>query len=183
MWGLDPSAGEAEATNPMCLSAKANWARAAESRNPGRLSRSATNAGRADVAADAEKLDGRTAGELVTSTYAQQTSDVLLTGEYQSVLDTSVKTAGARIVANASVDLFGGNAVAQAECRLAIDSQTSSGFDQDIPLVGSNSDATLSFSFAAVVEAGTHAIDVACKEEGGNVEVIYATLTAIAVGE
>lgn len=127
----------------------------------------AANAERAGVAADAEKLGGRTASELATSNYAEQKSDVLLSGQYQPVLNTSVKTAGARIVANASVILFGGNAAAQADRRLAIDSQTSSGFRQDIPLVGSDSDATLSFSFAAVVGAGTHTIDIACKEGRG----------------
>lgn len=143
----------------------------------------AADAGRADVSADAEKLGGRTAGELVTSTYSQRTSDALLTDQYQPVLDASVKTAGARIVATASAHMVGGSAAAQAECRLAIDSNTSSGFRQDIPLVGGDSDATLSFSFAAVVEAGAHAIEIACKEGEGNVEVIYTTLAAVAVGE
>ena len=79
--------------------------------------------------------------------------------------------------------MYGGNAAAQATCQLAIDSQTGYGFDQDIPLVAPGADATLSFTFAATVEAGTHAINLACKEKVGNVEVVYADISAVGVGE
>jgi hypothetical protein len=64
-----------------------------------------------------------------------------------------------------------------------IDTQTSYAFDQDIPLSGTSSDATLSFTSAAKVDAGTHAISLACKEKVGNVEVVYASIAAVAVGE
>jgi hypothetical protein len=134
--------------------------------------------------ANAERVGGKTASELETpSTYAERTSDALLTSEYQPVLDTSLETTGKRIVATVSVDLYGGVAAAEAACQLAIDSETSSAFDQDIPLVGGSSDATLSFTFAATVDAGTHDIDLACREEEGNVEVIFANIAAVAVDE
>ena len=79
--------------------------------------------------------------------------------------------------------LFGGTAMAEAACQLASDSETSSGFDQDIPLVGANSDATMSSTFAATVDPGTHDIDLDCKEEEGNVEVVLASIVAVAVDE
>ncbi len=134
--------------------------------------------------ANAERVGGKTASELETpSAYAERTSDALLAADYQPVLDTSLKITGTRIVATATLDLFGGNAAAEAGCQLAIDSETSSAFDQDIPLVGADSDATMSFTFAATVDAGTHDIDLACREEEGNVEVIFANIAAIAVNE
>lgn len=140
--------------------------------------------GSATIAANAGLLGGRTAADLETpSAYTERTSDANLTDQFQPVLDASLTTGGKRIIATVSLDVFGGTAAAEVACRVAIGSETSSDFDQDIPLVGANSDATMSFSFAATVGAGTHDVDLACREEEGSVEIIFASIAAVAVDD
>ena len=137
----------------------------------------------ANSAGEADKLDGKDASELQTSSnYAERTTQLSLTSSFQPVVATSVLTSGTRILANATV-------MASADggdndgfiCKLNIDGADGPSYSHDI---ADTTDAvsTAPVTFARTVSAGTHAIELACEASGG-VSVDRAGLSVTAIGE
>ena len=136
-------------------------------------------------AVEADKLDGKDAAELQTSSaYVEETdADPSLTGTPQEILSTTVTTTGTRIIATASVEFENdsGDASNSAGCELFIAGENSPNYDQKVQ--DSGDDVTLAFTFASTVSAGTHPVVLECEENSGEVGVNNAGLSAIAVGE
>ena len=134
--------------------------------------------------AEADKLDGKDASELQTSSGQGETgvSGALPTASFKDFASTTVTTTGTRIVANASVELSnqsGNNS--SAECKVLIDGVESPNYTRSIP--GDLELDTLSFTYARTVSAGAHPVLLQCKAGGADVEVDGTALTAVGVGE
>jgi hypothetical protein len=141
-------------------------------RAPGLSVANAQNAGNADT------LDGKHASQLqTTSAYGERTADLPLDATFQDVVTASITaTTGARIIANASVELdLGGT----GRCRLLIAGVESFIGDQQSPPV----EAVMALTFARTVPAGTHAVELECTESGGAVIADDASLSVVAVPE
>ena len=136
--------------------------------------------------AEADKLDGKDASELETSSgFAERTlgDSLILSTIFQDVAATTVESSAGRIVATGTAELAGGGGDDLGSCRLRIADGTSSEYDITPPDAPSVSDsATAAITFARSVSAGTYEVAFQCRAVIGAIVVPKGAVTAVSVG-
>ena len=132
---------------------------------------------------NSEKVDNLDAAQITPATSVDTTGqpDLDLTGDFQTVLTTTLTTAASgRVLATAAVELnsTGGNDD-NGVCRIDIAGGQSLNFITDIP-DSSVDRQSLAVVYGPSLAAGTHTIQLQCRDNGGDVEVERAALIASA---
>ena len=132
---------------------------------------------------NSEKVDNLDAAQITPATSVDTAGqpDLDLTGDFQTVLTTTLTSAAAgRVLATAAVELnsTGGNDD-NGVCRIDIAGGQSLNFITDIP-DSSVDRQSLTVVYGPSLPAGTHTIQLQCRDNGGDVEVERAALIASA---
>jgi hypothetical protein len=128
---------------------------------------------------NSEKVDGLDAAQISPGSSVDTTGqpDLDLTSDFAVVLTTTITTAAnSRVLATAAVELnsTGGNDD-NGVCRIDIAGDPGLAFITDIP--DANVDRqSLAVVHGAAVPAGTHTVQLQCRDNGGDVEVERAGL-------
>jgi hypothetical protein len=145
---------------------------------------SVAHADTADSATNADTVDGKHASELQTSSgFASRTGpDLTLTATPQNVISTDITTTGTRVIAVASVRLFGnGGTDDVAFCQIQIAGVDGPVYLHAIP-DASVPHSTTALTFSRVLDPGTHAAALRCQVSSGAVGVENADLSVWSVG-
>ena len=145
---------------------------------PGLSVASAENSGNAD------KLDGRDASELRTSSAAvERTANMALTSDVEDVLTTTITTTGTRVIALGVVEAAHGEDITRfLRCQIRIAGVDGIVYGSDVQVRegGNNGEITMSPMSALEVGPGTHPVALRCA--GTDLTVDEAALSAWAVG-
>jgi hypothetical protein len=140
----------------------------------------------AKTAGDADKLDGKDASELETSSASTPglDADVPLTNMDQRVVTTTITTSGTgRVIALASLEMDGDQAGAddRGRCQLQIGDVAGPPYLQEVPASGAGR-TSFALTFGQELGAGTHEVALQCRAASGVVEIEEANLSAWGVG-
>lgn len=140
----------------------------------------ATSAATADMAANADLVDGLDSTQLAPAVSAGRTDDLVLTTlPFQTVLSASVTAArSSTLLATGTVNVEGNggnNDLLQCELDFPSPAVNSPVFEHDIPDTQFDK-ATISLVWAQPVGQGMHTVELACNA-GGTVTVDDASLT------